>query len=352
MSDKFQSASSDSLSDQALAWFARLQADDVSDEARRQFETWYHADPRHAAAYDKSCNLWDLLQQPAERVQLRLQAEAAKTEAEPSPAGTTAWMQEVGQRLEQLPRGQGEGCLPPPASGRNLHRVALGCLGLLLLVAGWRLPEHWQNWRSDYHTVAGQQLSIDLEDGSRLTLNTDTALAVRYSDNLREIELLRGEAYFEVAPNKQRPFVVDGGHATARAVGTAYSVRKQAGELRVVVSEGTVEVGADSAKALVHATEQAEYRQGRLQAVARLDNDDALAWRRRQTVFHRQPLTQVLEEVNRYRQGRIVAVNPRLAERVVNGVFNNADPDAVLAALTTTLQAKALRMPGDWVLLY
>ncbi|WP_446808988.1 FecR family protein [Methylomonas sp. 2BW1-5-20] len=336
MSDKPQSPSSGSLSDQALAWFARLQADDVSDEARRQFEIWYHADPRHADAYDKSRKLWDLLQQPAKRVQQRLQADAAQTKTEPSPAG----------------KGLGEGRLPAPASGRALHRVALGCLGLLLLVAGWRLPEQWQNWRSDYHTAAGQQLSVELADGSRLTLNTDTALVVRYSDSLRQIELLRGEAYFEVAPNKQRPFVVDGGQATARAVGTAYSVRKHADELSVVVSEGTVEVGADSAKALVHAAEQAEYRQGRLQAVAQLDNDDALAWRRRQTVFHRQPLTQVLEEVNRYRRGRIVAVNPQLAERVVNGVFNNGDPDAVLAALTTTLQAKSLRMPGDLVLLY
>jgi len=336
MSDKLQSASSDLLSDQALAWFARLQADDVSDDVRRQFEIWYHADPRHAEAYDKSRKLWSLLQQPAERVQQRLQADAAQFKTETFSTG----------------RALGVGRLQSSASGRNLLRFASACLGLLLLVAGWRLPEHWQNWRSDYHTAAGQQLSIELEDGSRLTLNTDTALAVRYSDNLREIELLRGEAYFEVAPNKQRPFVVDGGQATARAVGTAYSVRKQADELRVVVSEGTVEVDADSAKALVHAAEQAEYRQGRLQAVARLDNDDALAWRRRQTVFHRQPLTQVLEEINRYRSGRIVAVNPRLAERVVNGVFNNADPDAVLAALTTTLQAKALRMPGDWVLLY
>ncbi len=336
MSDKPQSASSGSLSDQALAWFVRLQADDVSDEERRQFETWYYADPRHADAYDKSRKLWDALQQPAERVQQRLQADAAEFKTEPFSNG-----RELGERR-----------LQPASLSRNLQRVTLSCLGLLLLVAGWRLPEEWQNWRSDYHTVAGQQLSVELADGSRLTLNTDTALVVRYSDNLRQIELLRGEAYFEVAPNKQRPFVVDGGQATARAVGTAYSVRKHAEELRVVVSEGTVEVGADSAKALVHAAEQAEYRQGRLLAVALLDNDDALAWRRRQTVFHRQPLTQVLEEVNRYRRGRIVAVNPQLAERVVNGVFNNGDPDAVLAALITTLEAKALRMPGDLVLLY
>lgn len=344
MSDNPQSTPSGSLSDQALAWFARLQADDVSDEERRRFQDWLRAHPEHAAAYEKTRKLWSLLQLPAERVHQRLQADGINVETEPSPTGTTAWMQEVGQRLEQLPLS--------PRGGRQLRWVSFGCLGLLLLFAGWHLPKHLQNWRSDYHTAAGEQLSVDLADGSRLTLNTDTALTVRYSDSRRQIELLRGEAYFEVAPNKNRPFVVDGGQAAARAVGTAYGVRKQANDLRVVVSEGTVEVAADTAKTLVHAAEQAEYRQGRLQTVAKLDNDDALAWRRQQTVFHRQPLTQVLQEVNRYRHGRIVAVNPQLAERVVNGVFNNSDPDAVVAALTTTLQAKALQMPGDLVLLY
>lgn len=383
MSDKQQSTSSLSVSDQASAWFARLQADDAGDDERRRFQDWYRAHPEHAAAYEKTRKLWSLLQLPAERVHQRLQE--ARTEPSPiigdsskspSPRGRG-----VGPRGSQqsktliytpspcpLPKGDGsvltftttpigreqdEGLLQtPPPGGRNLRWFSLGCLSLLLMVACWHLPKQLQNWRSDYHTEAGQQFRVDLEDGSRLTLNTDTALAVRYSDSLRKIELLRGEAYFEVAANKNRPFVVDGGQATARAVGTAYSVRKQAHDLRVVVSEGVVEVAADQAKALVHAAEQAEYRQGQMQAVTKLDNDDALAWRRQQIVFHRQPLTQVLEDVNRYRSGRIVAVNPQLAERVVNGVFNNGDPDAVVAALTATLQAKALQMPGGLVLLY
>lgn len=383
MSDKQQSTSSLAVSDQASAWFARLQADDAGDDERRRFQDWYRAHPEHAEAYEKTRKLWSLLQIPAERVHLRLQE--AKTEPSsiigggsesPSPRG-----REVGVRGSKqgntlvytpspcpLPKGEGsvltfttdpigrkqdEGLLQTPRpGGRNPRWLSLGGLSLLLMLAGWHLPKQLQNWRSDYHTAAGQQLGIDLEDGSRLTLNTDTALAVRYSDNVRKIELLRGEAYFEVAANKSRPFVVDGGQATARAVGTAYSVRKQADDLRVVVGEGVVEVVADQAKALVHAAEQAEYRQGQLQAVTNLDNEDALAWRRQQIVFHRQPLIQVLEEVNRYRSGRIVAVNPQLAERVVNGVFNNSDPDAVVAALTATLQAKALRMPGGLVLLY
>ncbi|MDD1619972.1 MAG: FecR family protein [Methylococcaceae bacterium] len=337
MPENFQPATSASVSDQASAWFARLQADDVCDEERRRFQIWYQAHPLHAEAYEKTRKLWSLLQMPAERVHQRLQTENSCLEAGD----------------QEIRRRSADRVVNSPVAGRrNMHWASLGCLGLLLMFAGWHLPGQLQNWRSDYHTAAGQQLSVDLEDGSRLTLNTDTALAVHYGDSLRKIELLRGEAYFEVAPNKSRPFVVDGGQATARAVGTAYGVRKQGDELQVVVSEGTVEVAADDLKASVHAAEQVDYREGRLQAVAKLDNLDALAWRRQQTVFHRQTLTNVLQEINRYRKGRIVAVNPKLAERVVNGVFNNGDPEAVVAALTTTLQAKALRMPGDLVLLY
>ena len=84
MSDKPQSASSDSLSDQANAWFARLQADDVGDEERRRFQNWYRAHPEHAEAYEKTRKLWSLLQMPAERVHQRLQAENSSIETSDS----------------------------------------------------------------------------------------------------------------------------------------------------------------------------------------------------------------------------------------------------------------------------
>ncbi|AEG01257.1 FecR family protein [Methylomonas methanica] len=330
--------SSDSISDQASAWFARLQADDVSAEERGRFQAWYHARPQHAEAYDKTRKLWSLLQIPAEQVYNRLQAE--------NPSGKSTQDHEPVQSAETA-------APQLPVTGKPTLRLAvLGCLSLLLLLAGWQLPKQLQNWRSDYHTAAGQQLNVELADGSRLTLNTDTALAVRFSENQRRIELLRGEAYFQVAPNKQRPFIVDGGDAEARAVGTAFSVRKQAENLRVAVSEGVVEVGTGSAATLVQAEQQVDVLRKRLQPVFNAANDDAFAWQRRQVVFNRQPLAEVLDEVNRYRSGRIVAVNPALAERVLSGVFNVADADAVTEALQATMHAQAVELPGGLVLLY
>ena len=330
--------SSDSISDQASAWFARLQADDVSAEERSRFQAWYHAQPQHAEAYDKTRKLWSLLQIPAEQVYNRLQAE--------NPSGESTRDYEPVQSAETA-------APQVPETGKPAQRLAvLGCLSLLLLLAGWQLPKQLQNWRSDYHTTAGQQLNVELADGSRLMLNTDTALAVRFSASRRRIELLRGEAYFQVAPNKQRPFIVDGGDAEARAVGTAFSVRKQAENLRVAVSEGIVEVGTGSASTLVQAEQQVDVLRKRLQPLLNAANDDAFAWQRRQVVFSRQPLAGVLDEINRYRAGRIVAVNPDLAERVLSGVFNVGDADAVVDALQATLHAQAVNLPGGLVLLY
>ncbi|MCQ8130635.1 FecR family protein, partial [Methylomonas sp. WSC-6] len=98
--------------------------------------------------------------------------------------------------------------------------------------------------------------------------------------------------------------------------------------------------------------QQVDVLRNRLQPLLHAANDDAFAWQRRQVVFNRQPLAEVLDEVNRYRAGRIVAVNPDLAERVLSGVFNVGDADAVVDALQATLHAQAVNLPGGLVLLY
>lgn len=311
-----------SIADQADAWFARLQDAGASDDERRQFQAWYAADQRHAQAYERTRQLWNLLQLPAERVAERLQADNP-----PSPS-------------------------PRPHAAPRYRRYLVAANAALLMMGWLLLPALIQDWRSDYHTDPGQQTNVTLADGSRITLNTDTALAVDFSEQQRRIELLRGEAFFEVAPDKTKPFIVDGGHAEARAVGTAYSVKKSGADLAVTVAEGTVEVGDGVGAQAVRALQQIEFKQGRLQALQHLTNDDSLAWRRRQVVFQQQPLSEVLDEVNRYRRGRIVAVSGKLAGRIVSGVFNVGAPQAVVDALQATLNAQAAHLPGDWVLLY
>ena len=231
--------------------------------------------------------------------------------------------------------------------------MALSALALVILLS-YQLPVHYQNWQSDYHTAPGKQLIVALDDGSRLTLNTDTALTVDFSDKQRHIELLRGEAYFQVSPDKNRPFIVSNGAAKARAVGTAFSVKKTDDDMRVIVSEGTVEVSAGKADApaLVHVNQQVDYQQGRVGPVMSSDILETLAWQRGQLIFKQQPLSRVIKEVNRYRSGQIMLINPKLKERIVSGVFDIADPDAVVDGIRTTLKVSSVSLSEQLVLLY
>jgi len=328
MSNTRPSSNAQSVSDQATAWFARLHADDVSTGEQEQFKNWYRESPQHAQAYDKMVLLWEMLEVPGNRVHAKLEAEQPSAPASRPPL-----------------RGK------HPSYARQF--MATSALALIALLS-YQLPAHYQNWRSDYHTAPGKQLTVALSDGSRLTLNTDTAIAVHLADKQRNIELLRGEAYFEVSPDKNRPFIVSNGVANARAVGTAFSVKKTADDMRVVVSEGTVEVSAGKAGApvLVHINQQVDYQQGRIGTVVASDLLETMAWQRGQLIFKQQPLSRVIQEVNRYQSGRIVILNPKLKERIVSGVFDTSDPAAVVDGIKTTLKVSSMSLSNQLILLY
>lgn len=319
MSSTQPSSNKQSVSDQASAWFARLHADNVTAGEQEQFKSWYGESQQHAKAYDKMLLLWDQLEAPGKRVHARLEAEQ-----------------------------------PLPDKHSYARRLmATSALALVTLLS-YQLPVHYQNWQSDYYTAPGKQLTVVLADGSRLTLNTDTALAVNLSDKQRNIELLRGEAYFQVSHDKNRPFIVSNGVAHARAVGTAFSVKKTDEDMQVIVSEGTVEVSAGKADApaLVHINQQVNYQQGRVGPVMSSDIMETLAWQRGQLIFKQQPLSKVIQEVNRYRSGQIMILNSKLKQRVVSGVFDTSDPNAVVDGIKTTLKVSSASLSNQLVLLY
>jgi len=328
MSIKNSSAQPPSVSEQASVWFARLLADDVTAEDRARFKNWYRASPEHARAYDRMQALWAMLETPAQRVQAKVEAEQEGPHA------------------------------PLPLAGKRPYIRRFMAVSSLALTAGvllsHQLSIRYQNWQSDYHTAPGEQLTVALDDGSRIILNTDTALNVDFSADRRRIELLRGEGYFDVAPDKSRPFTVASGAASARAVGTAFSVRDSGDAVRVIVSEGTVEVSAGGAHEAVraHINQQVTYQQGRIGPVMSADVVEALAWQRGQLIFNHQPLPKVIDEVNRYRSGQILLINPELKDRIVSGVFDTTDPNAAVDGIKATLKISALNLSGRLVLLY
>lgn len=297
----------------AALWVARLQSGDATERDRLAFDAWLRRDPSHAAAYEEMRGLW------------------ADLRNVPIPES----------RLGRLQRS------------RRLKSAGAATAVLAMLVAaGLYQAGYYDRWRSDYYTVAGEVRSVRLEDGTRVDLNTDTAIAVRYSSGRRDIRLLRGEAFFDVAKNPQRPFTVDDGALSARAVGTRYSVRKAEGTFRgdVQVEEGRVEVNTSRDRALVQPDQVATVIDADKLAISHADVTSRTAWKEGKLVFSERPLKDVLATLARYRAGRIVLLDAAVGDLNVSGVFDTDNTDEALDALQASLPVSVTRLTDMLVL--
>lgn len=297
---------SEQLFAEATTWYYRLQADDATLDEQAAFAAWKGQGPRQVQAWDEVIVLLGALQAPARQLREQQRAHWRK------PA-RRAW----------------------PLAARAVAAVLL--LGLLIGQTPWL-----DRWRADYATATGESRSLLLDDGSRLQLNTDSAVQVELLANQRRVRLLRGEAWFEVNRDPGRPFVVSAGEGWVRVVGTRFSVAQVGGQTRVKVAEGKVEVSAGEGAAVLLVPGQAvEYASGTLAASHAFEAGSAFAWRQRQLVFSQQSLAEVVAELNRYWPGQTVLLGDALRNRKVSGVFDIDKPHAVLKALSHTLGVRA-----------
>ncbi len=197
-----------------------------------------------------------------------------------------------------------------------------------------------------YSTHIGEFHRVSLSDGSTVALNTDTEVRVRYGNKTRHVELVRGEALFEVAKNPDRPFDVEAGDTTVRAVGTAFSVRlRDEGrdeQVDVVVSEGRVAINPPSPQTYA-AGSVATVRNGRVGATTIEDEDitGKLAWTTGRLVFQGEKLSDVVDEINRYNPRKLLVADPDIAGLRIGGTFQATDPDGFARALDRTFGIKS-----------
>lgn len=218
--------------------------------------------------------------------------------------------------------------LPAAGPTRELRRqqrrrwsLAACIAGVALLATAW-----WFANPETYATRVGEQRSFSLSDGSLIYLNTHSKARVHFSKRLREVELLAGEALFTVESDRARPFRVKAGSTTVQAVGTQFNVYRHSDtETTVSVIEGAVL--ASSVR--LHAGEQASIqRNGEVAKQTVPDIENVVAWRQRQLVFRKTPLTEVAAEFNRYNR-RQMRVDERAAqERQITGVFAADRPES------------------------
>ena len=307
----------------ALDWFARLQGqpDDAAEQAR--FEAWLQADPRHEAAYRRIAEMWD---GPAFGAAVQRRAEALAPVAAPRRSGFTrrGWL----------------------AGGM--------AAALLLAVGGAHLSGAWSRPKADYATATAERRTVQLPDGSQMTLDGASAAAIDFGGDHRTVRLLEGEAFFDVVSDPARPFRAVGRFGEVEVTGTAFSVRLGENEDEVVLARGRVEVrplaGTDAPSELSPGDMVAVSRNG-LSAVRKVDTARALAWLDGRLSFSRRRLGDVIEDVRRSYDGRIFILNGDVSRREVSGSYRLDDPVLVIRSLAEAAGAQASFLPGGIIIL-
>ncbi len=285
-----------------------------------------------------------------------------------------AWMQRSPRHHEEITRlallwGRMDALAtlmraPAKASRRSVTaRAAMAAAVLLAVALAWPV---WQYSQSQtgiaYHTQVGEQRRVLLPDGSTLLLNTDSQARVLFTEAERRIALDSGQAHFEVTPDPSRPFVVDAGQGTVRAVGTAFSVYRQGSVVDVAVTEGKVEVRPRSpvfsthpatAPITLHAQQRTRIDQAptTVRSMSPAQQEQELGWQQGVLVFQGETLAQVLDEMGRYSHQRIELADPKLAQLRIGGRFDAGRTDSLLKALHEGFGIQS-RREADRVLLY
>jgi transmembrane sensor len=239
--------------------------------------------------------------------------------------------------------------LPRP---RRLTAIAAGLV--LCVLAGAGLWQYMQ-FPTEYHTGVGQRLVVSLDDGSRISLDSDTAVSVRYTKNARRLILEQGRARFDVAHDIMRPFTVTAGKETVVAVGTSFDVERLGEKILVTLIEGRVVVksaapsgdsnvvrtSARTPKALTLHSGQLLVASGDAKPSIRpADLPVATAWETGRLILNNEPLGEAVERVNRYTDKPLL-VDPTIAQLRVSGVFNAGDIATFVDAVTTLFPVQA-----------
>ena len=294
-------------------WAAKRDLGDLSPVEQAEFEAWLAADPRHLGAYGR-----------AEAVLCRV------------------------ERLNGL-RVEGDSNEKAEQSVWSRRRLVITgsvAAGLAMMVAVARKVRTGAEG-DIYSTEIGQMREVVLADGSIVSLNTNSEISVRFSKGTRNINLLRGEAIFDVAKNKHRPFIVSAGNTRVRAVGTSFMVSMLPKKpVQVLVREGVIEMRrADVLEAKpvwASANMQAIARPGApivTQAMPEEKLARDLAWQRGSIALDNQTLADAADEFARYSEVHII-VAPSVSNRTVTGLFASHDPVGFAKAVTSVLKLR------------
>jgi transmembrane sensor len=314
-----------SIAEEAAHWWIVFHGDDVSPADHREFAEWVARSPERVEAYLRAGQLEHTLKK-ADIQWPATPTEVLVREAKASPRDEFEIRRE---RTVFVPE-QSHGWLTQP-------RLAFGCVAACLVVAGsvWFVLTR----PLELQTKLGEQRSVVLADGSRVTLNTATKVEIVLQKQIRIVRLLRGEALFEVTHDASRPFEVVTDSATLRDLGTQFDVDERPDRTAITVIDGRVAVV--SSAGLTGASTTLLSAADRLvigaTGISELEHDvntrAATAWTQHRLIFERRPLGEVAAEFNRYNRDQIQIESADLRDQAITGVFQSNEAGSFVSFL-------------------
>lgn len=375
--------------EEASEWFVDFRVDDVDAAGRERFDEWLRRSPEHIRAYWEIARTYVELLSPSDTGKVDIDTLIAYSHSESNVVRFNAGTPSSTARPTALPRA-GSAIRRSPRRRRFAAAAACGLLATVIFGLWWHSKRY-----PLYSTDIGERRSLTLVDGSTVDLNASSSVRVEFSKAEREVELLNGQALFQVAKDKHRPFIVRSGEATVRAVGTQFDVYRQPSGTTITVLEGRVVVyssvheipeAAVATHALIaegkarhssntdstnvstsdhepHASdasggapsvpvaaaiptnesaanpvflsagEQVIVTPRALPVPQRADLTATMAWMQRRLTFDGSKLSDVVAEFNRYNQRQLIIEGKELSDFHVSGVYSSTDPASLLRFL-------------------
>ena len=326
--------------DQALGWVVRLRSDRVTDADIEAFADWLSASDQHELAWSQALDTWETAGVLSYMPDLMPSTDQTADAVQASPA-------------QLLRRGFAGFWRSLSTMATSLTALAVSLTAVVLAVI------LLQGGGQTYSTATGEYQQVWLDDGSLIELNTDSSVVLSLSDRQRNIELVRGEAFFTVAPDKNRPFVVIVGGAEVRALGTAFNIYRQGPDLaRVHVVEGVVRVSETQGSAvsapesrMLLANQALEFSETTgIGDLPEQNMQQATAWREGQILFDGASLKEATTVLNRYLEQEIILHDSAHSAHRISGIFSSRERETTLLAVAQAFDLELSRQGDKWLL--
>jgi transmembrane sensor len=281
-----------SLKDEAIDWLIRLSEENCSTADRQAFEKWINQSIAHQTTYEEISRRMDWLERVA-KMDIHTRKNALH------------YAKNKRRRIKK-------------------YRVRFAVTVCVFLTFGLATfsSEGWYGMNHYYQVARGNHETITLADGSNMEINTDSEVNVRINHWQRSVDVLRGEVYFRVAHDPNKPFIVNAGAGRTIDIGTEFDVYRQPEKVIIAVQEGRVRVEAKKNIDLVASQATAYNQSGDFVGLpSKLNVDSVTAWRQGKVVFNNQRLDEVLAEIGRYHNTKLSLAELNLANNKVSGTF-------------------------------